>query len=284
MSKRVWVQGPIAIDTVVYVEKFPTPGTFMNSTRTEERTGGTSANVALGLCTTGVETNFVGYLGNDDNGKKLREVLDKSEIKHSIITEIDGPTSNALILIDDKAERTIISMTKPYLRELRMDNVPFSEGDVVAIILWREEFLNDLLRAESAGCLTVVGAAALVDANVSHAYLAIGSVSDIPSGVNPEDHLDRFDEIVLTDGLNGARYYSKKQKLQQSALKVDAIDVTGAGDAFISGYLAALANELDPSQCLLIATQWAASSVQINSSIPPAFDLVRKEWGIELPL
>jgi len=284
MSKRVWVQGPIAIDTVVYVEKFPTPGTFMNSTRTEERTGGTSANVALGLCTTAVETNFVGYLGNDINGKKLREVLDKSEIKHSIITEIDGPTSNALILIDDKAERTIISMTKPYLRELRMDNVPFSEGDVVAIILWREEFLNDLLRAESAGCLTVVGAAALVDANVSHAYLAIGSVSDIPSGVNPEDHLDRFDEIVLTDGLNGARYYSKKQMLQQSALKVDAIDVTGAGDAFISGYLAALANELEPSQCLLIATQWAASSVQINSSIPPAFDLVRKEWGIELPL
>jgi len=284
MSKRVWVQGPIAIDTVVYVEKFPTPGTFMNSIRTVERTGGTSANVALGLCTTGVETNFVGYLGNDDNGKKLRKVLDKSEIKSSIITEIDGPTSNALVLIDDKAERTIISMTKPYLRELRMDNVPFSEGDIVAIILWREEFLNDLLRAETSGCLTVVGAAALVDANVSHAHLAIGSVSDIPSGVNPEDHLDRFDEIVLTDGLNGARYYSKKQKLEQSALKVDAIDVTGAGDAFISGYLAALANELDPSQCLLIATQWAASSVQINSSIPPAFDLVRKEWGIELPL
>jgi sugar/nucleoside kinase (ribokinase family) len=284
MSKRVWVQGPIAIDTVVYVEKFPTPGTFMNSIRTVERTGGTSANVALGLCTTGVETNFVGYLGNDDNGKKLREVLDKSEIKHSIITEIDGPTSNALILIDDKAERTIISMTKPYLRELRMDNVPFSKGDVVAIILWREEFLNDLLRAESSGCLTVVGAAALVDLKVSHAHLAIGSVSDIPSGVNPEDHLDRFDEIVLTNGLNGARYYSKKQKLQQSALKVDAIDVTGAGDAFISGYLAALANDLEPAHCLLIATRWAASSVQVNSSIPPAFDLVRKEWGIELPL
>lgn len=284
MSKRVWIQGPIAIDTVVYVEKFPTPGTFMNSIRTVERTGGTSANVALGLCTTGVETNFVGYLGNDNNGKKLREILDKSQIKHSIITEIDGSTSNALILIDDKAERTIISMTKPYLRELRMDNVPFSNGDIVAIILWREEFLNDLLRAESTGCLTVVGAAALVDPNVRHAHLAIGSVSDIPSGVNPEDHLDRFDEIVLTDGLNGARYYSKKRKLQHSALKVDAIDVTGAGDAFISGYLAALANELDPSQCLLIATQWAASSVQVNSSIPPAFDLVRKEWGIELPL
>ena len=284
MAKRVWVQGPIAIDTVVYLEKFPTPGTFMNSIKTVERTGGTSANVALGLCTTGVDTNFVGYLGNDDNGKKLREVLDKSQINSSIITEINGPTSHALILVDDNAERTIISMTTPYLRELRMDKVPFVNPDIVAFVLWREEFLGDLQRAEKSGCFTVVGASALVDAHVVHANMVLGSVSDIPSDVNPENHLDRFDEIVLTDGLNGARYYSKKQKLQQSALKVDAIDVTGAGDAFISGYLAALANELDPSQCLLIATQWAASSVQINSSIPPAFDLVRKEWGIELAL
>ena len=284
MAKRVWVQGPIAIDTVVYLEKFPTPGTFMNSTKTVERTGGTSANVALGLCTTGVETNFVGYLGNDDNGKKLREVLDESQINSSIITEINGPTSHALILVDDKAERTIISMTTPYLRELRMDSVPFANPDIVAFILWREEFIGDLQRAEKSGCFTVVGASALVDANVVHANLVLGSVSDIPSGINPEDHLDRFDEIVLTDGLNGSHFYSKTQKLHQSAMSVQAVDVTGAGDAFISGYLAGLANQLDPAKCLLLASQWAASSVQVNSSIPPAFELVREEWGIELPL
>lgn len=281
MTKTVWVQGPIAIDTVIYLEKFPAPGTFMNSIKMEERTGGTSANVALGLCTTGVETNFVGYLGKDLNGQKLREVLDKSEIRHSIITEIDGPTSNALILIDNKAERTIISMTQPYLRELRMDNVPFANPDIVAFILWREEFLVDLLRAENSGCLTVVGASALVDINVPHANLVLGSVSDIPMGINPGDHLDRFDEIVLTNGLKGADYYSKNQKLHQPAFNVQTVDVTGAGDAFISGYLTGLAHELEASKCLLIASQWAASSVQFNSSIPPTFDLVRKEWGIE---
>ena len=268
----------------MYLDKFPSPGTFMNSIRTEERTGGTSANVALGLCTTEVETNFVGYLGNDDNGKKLREVIDKSRIRNSVITEIDGPTSHALILVDDKAERTIISMTTPYLRELRMDNVAFNDPDIVAFILWREEFLNDLQRAEKSGCLTVVGAAALMDNKVLHANLAIGSVSDIPSGVNPEDHLNRFDEIVITDGLSGARFYSKNQYLHQDAFDVQAVDVTGAGDAFIAGYLAALANQLDPASSLLLASQWAASSVQVNSSIPPAFDLVRKEWGIELPI
>ncbi len=284
MVKRVWVQGPIAIDTVVYLEKFPTPGSFMNSIKTIERTGGTSANVALGLCTTGVETNFVGYLGNDDNGKKLREVLNKSQINSSIITEIDGPTSHALILVDEKAERTIISMTTPYLRELRMDNVPFATPDIVAFILWREEFLGDLQRAEESDCFTVVGASALADAQVKHAHLVLGSVSDIPSSVNPKDHLDRFDAIVLTDGLNGARYYSKEEELHQTAFEVQAVDATGAGDAFICGYLTGLANGLEATKCLLIAAQWAASSVQVNSSIPPAFDHVRKEWGIELGL
>lgn len=284
MVKRVWVQGPIAIDTVVYLEKFPTPGSFMNSIKTIERTGGTSANVALGLCTTGVETNFVGYLGNDDNGKKLREVLNKSQINSSIITEIDGPTSHALILVDEKAERTIISMTTPYLRELRMDNVPFATPDIVAFILWREEFLGDLQRAEESDCFTVVGASALADAQVKHAHLVLGSVSDIPSSVNPKDHLDRFDAIVLTDGLNGARYYSKEEELHQTAFEVQAVDATGAGDAFICGYLTGLANGLEATKCLLIAAQWAASSVQVNASIPPAFDLVRKEWGIELGL
>ena len=284
MAKRVWIQGPIAIDTVVYIDKFPTPGSFINSLKTIERTGGTSANVALGLCTTSVDTNFVGYLGNDDNGKKLRKVLNESQISSSIITEIDGPTSHALILVDNKAERTIISMTTPYLRELRMDNVPFVRPDIVAFILWREEFLGDLNRAKSLGCFTVVGASALVDENILHADLVLGSVSDIPSGVNPRDHLERFDAIVLTDGLNGARCYSKKEELHQAAFEVSAIDVTGAGDAFICGYLAGLANELSTEECLLIASQWAASSVQVNSSIPPAFDLVREEWGIESAL
>ena len=59
MARKVWVQGPIAIDSVVYLSQFPVPGSFMNSLRTEERTGGSSANVALGLCTASVETGLV---------------------------------------------------------------------------------------------------------------------------------------------------------------------------------------------------------------------------------
>ena len=281
MARKVWVHGPIALDTVVHVSKFPTPGSFMNSLRTEQRTGGTSANVALGLSTTSVETGFVSYLGNDEIGRQLLNVLEQSAIKDLVITYFEDKTSQTLILVDENFERTIISMTTPHLRELRMDNVPLNVGDIVAFILWREEFFADLQRAQAAGCLTVIGASALSDPAVAHADLLIGSKNDFSSELNPLDHLDRFTTIVLTDGINGSVAYNGNNEIRQPAYEVDVKDTTGAGDAFISGYLAGIAHGLNISQSLEIATKWAASSVQLHSSIPPAFEVVKEQWGLD---
>ena len=281
MARKVWVHGPIALDTVVHVSKFPTPGSFMNSLRTEQRTGGTSANVALGLSTTSVETGFVSYLGNDEIGRQLLNVLEQSAIKDLVITYFEDKTSQTLILVDENFERTIISMTTPHLRELRMDNVPLNVGDIVAFILWREEFFADLQRAQAAGCLTVIGASALSDPAVAHADLLIGSKNDFSSELNPLDHLDRFTTIVLTDGINGSVAYNGNNEIRQPAYEVDVKDTTGAGDAFISGYLAGIAHGLNISQSLEVATKWAASSVQLHSSIPPAFEVVKEQWGLD---
>ena len=282
MAKKVWVHGPISLDTVVYLSEFPNPGSFMNAIRTEQRTGGTAANVALGLSTASVETGFISYLGKDEIGKQLLNVLEQSHIRDLMITYIDDKSNHALVLVDGKSERTIIAMATPHLRELRMDDVAVQPGEIVAFILWREEFLNDLHRAQSAGCFTVVGAGALADPAVDHADLLIGSRNDFPSELNPEEHLDRFITIVLTDGINGAALYSGDTKINQPTFKVDVKDTTGAGDAFIAGFLAGIAHELNPTQSLEIAAQWAASSVQFNSSIPPAFEVVKVQWGIDL--
>jgi sugar/nucleoside kinase (ribokinase family) len=253
----------------------------MNSLRTEQRTGGTSANIALGLSTTSVETGFVSYLGNDKIGRQLLSVLEQSAIKDLVITYFEDKTSQTLILVDENFERTIISMTTPHLRELRMDNVPLNVGDIVAFILWREEFFADLQRAQAAGCLTVIGASALADPAVGHADLLIGSKNDFSSELNPLDHLDRFTTIVLTDGTNGSVAYNGNNEIRQPAYEVDVKDTTGAGDAFISGYLAGIAHGLDISQSLEVATKWAASSVQLHSSIPPAFEVVKEQWGLD---
>jgi sugar/nucleoside kinase (ribokinase family) len=224
----------------------------------------------------------VSYLGNDEIGKQLLKVLEQSQIKDLVITHFDDKTNHALVLVDEKSERTIISMTTPHLRELRMDNVPIKAGEIVAFILWREEFLADLLRAQAAGCFTVVGAGALADSSVTRADLAIGSRNDFPLEINPLDHLDRFASIVLTEGMQGAVLYSGGNEVRQPAFEVEVKDTTGAGDAFIAGYLAGIAHELSTTQLLEIAAKWAASAVQSESSVPPAFEVVKQQWGIDL--
>jgi sugar/nucleoside kinase (ribokinase family) len=163
-----------------------------------------------------------------------------------------------------------------------MDNVGFKTGDVVAFILWREEFLGDLVRAQVAGCFTVVGGGALADPSVTHADLLIGSRNDFSSQLNPLDNLNRFTTIVLTDGINGSVAYSGSNEFKQPAYEIEVKDTTGAGDAFIAGYLAGIAHDLNPAQCLEIAAKWAASAVQVNTSIPPAFEVVKAQWGIDL--
>jgi sugar/nucleoside kinase (ribokinase family) len=132
------------------------------------------------------------------------------------------------------------------------------------------------------GCFTVVGAGALADSSVTHADLAIGSRNDFPAEINPLDQLDRFASIVLTDGMQGAVLFSGGNEIRQPSYNVKVKDTTGAGDAFIAGYLAGIAHELSASQSLEIAAKWAASAVQSESSVPPAFEVVKEQWGIDL--
>jgi sugar/nucleoside kinase (ribokinase family) len=279
MTPRVWIQGPIAIDTVLYLPRFPKAGSFMQSTSMEERTGGTSANVALGLSSTRIETGFVGYLGNDENGRTLRKVLDDSDIDHVVITEIDGPTSHVLILIDDNSERTIIGVTPSHLRSLRMDNVPLEKGDIVVFVLWREEFLDDLLRAQESGCICVLGAAALDDPRIKRADLVIGSHSDFSTNTDVASQRERFERIVITHGIEGAVEHNQKEILTQSSFPANAVDATGAGDSFLAGYLTGYTWGRSSEESLRMGAQWAASAVELPSSIPPSWKSVKEKWG-----
>lgn len=263
----------------MYLPSFPLPGSFLQSTSVEDRVGGTSANVALGLSSTGIETGFVGYLGNDEHGRKLRKVLDESKIEHLIITQIDGPTSHVLILIDNNSERTIIGMTPSHLCSLKMDNVPIRRGDIVVFVLWRAEFFDDLVRARELGCICVLGAAALDDKRIQNADLVIGSHSDFTSSLDVAAQLKRFDRIVITHGLEGAVEYNQNGILNQPSFPAIPLDATGAGDSFLAGYLAGYAWGLSSEESLTMGAQWAASAVEIASSIPPSWKSVQAKWS-----
>jgi D-beta-D-heptose 7-phosphate kinase/D-beta-D-heptose 1-phosphate adenosyltransferase len=73
--------------------------------------------------------------------------------------------------------------------------------------------------------------------------------------------------LVVKLGADGAILYRDGQVFREPAIKASAVDVTGAGDAFLAAL--ALAGVDEPATALRIANAWAGYSVEIHGTIPP---------------
>jgi sugar/nucleoside kinase (ribokinase family) len=278
---RIWIVGVIAWDTVLHVGSFPVPGGFTPKLRRLERPGGSAANVAQAVATADIEAGFVTVLGRDAIGAQLHQALRTSEISHLHIRWVDGESNHSLVLVDQEGDRTIIALAGDELDSIHLDDVPLRPGDIVVFVVWEESFLPDLERATAAGCITVVGLGALLDDRVRRADVAFGSHVDVPSGTDPAKHLDRFDRVVMTSGADGADQFSAGGVLHQPAFPAQVVDTTGAGDAFLAGYLATYAHGLqDGAEALKNGARWASTMVSMRASVPPPWSAV---VGVESP-
>lgn len=268
MSSRVWIVGPVAVDTVAYLKKLPSAGSFTRPERLVERIGGSSANVAIALAATGVETGFISYIGNDANGQKIRENLSASKIKHLHLQEVDGQSNHALVMIDSSKDRTIVALTDSHLDELTLSNIAFESTDIVVFSLWRPFFFDHLRLVQSLGCRTIVGLEALKDLRIEGVECAIGSESEL-GGEAPTKHLNRFQRIVVTRGASGADDYQGREVFHQEAIAGKVIDTTGAGDSFLAGFLAILARgDGEIGTDLAYGARWAAATISREGSQP----------------
>jgi sugar/nucleoside kinase (ribokinase family)/ADP-ribosylglycohydrolase len=261
-SCAVWVVGPVAWDSVQY-----------HGGATIERPGGTGANVAIALASTGTAVNFVSYLGDDELSHKLDEHLKSSDIATLYTPVIPGPVSHVAIPIDEKGERTIVVIADDKLDQVSLDGLPIKADDIVAFVIWRDNFVKDLEFAQKAGAITVVGSAALTDAQVLHADYLIGSREDFSGSYSVEKALTRFTHVVVTNGAEGATFYSSEGPLFQPAEEAEVVDTTGAGDAFLSALLHYLViNKTIDSKAMALAAHWSALTVSSQGSIPPRFE------------
>jgi sugar/nucleoside kinase (ribokinase family) len=155
------------------------------------------------------------------------------------------------------------------MHHITAQDAPLEPGDIVVFVVWSNHFLPDLDRARARGCTTVVGLTALENPSVT-ADIAFGSRSDLIGDVDPKDHLTRFGRIVMTSGSKGAVQMDGQRELRQPAIPTDVVDTTGAGDAFLAGYLAMYARGfVDGPEALDAGARWAALMVSHQGSIPP---------------
>lgn len=271
----MWVVGAIAWDTVLHVDTYPAPGGFTRAKRKIERPGGSAANVAQALASSGVEVGFVTVLGSDERGQRLHRTLADSHVAHLAVQWVDGETEHVIVLVHDGGDRTILGLTPDRAAQVDLTDVPLEPEDVVVFVVWDPGYLPALDFAQAVGCTTVVGLGAIEDPRVGHADIAFGSHADIRPDTDLDAVLHRFDRVVMTHGARGARQHDRRHPLSQEAAAAEVVDTTGAGDAFLAGYLTAYARGLEDGRIgLELGSLWAGAMVATEASIPPPWGSV----------
>ncbi|WP_227367638.1 carbohydrate kinase family protein [Halomonas sp. M20] len=236
--------------------------------------GGAPANVAVACARLGVPSRFLGMLGADHFGDFLaRELAVHGVDTSGVVRTKDARTALAFVSRDADGERTFDFYRPPAADLLyRVEHLPAGVFDTPAILHLCSNSLTEAAIADTtmslaamaqrAECLVSVDAnlrhnlwadertdTALVTRLLDHAHLIKLSQDELDylRGDHPEDAWlsERLAAgvrlIVITDGANEIEARGAELAFHVTPPKVQAIDTTAGGDAFIGGLLAMLA-------------------------------------------
>jgi len=260
--------GEILIDLLAQPPASPeTPRAFL------QYAGGAPANVAVAAAKLGASSHFAGMVGRDMFGDFLVESLVEAGVQTDCIVRTDAAkTALAFVALDAHGERSF-SFYRPPAADLlfRSEHFAASTFDRTACFHACSNSLTEPAIAEAtfAGMdrARAAGAVVSLDLNLRPALW--------PAGVDPTpwlwQALERADLIklsreeldylaqplgadgdaqvlkrllaaqarwvIVTDGAGALRWYTRDQQGEVPSFRVQAVDTTAAGDAFVGGVL-----------------------------------------------
>ena len=261
---NIIVVGSLNADLVVRTPRFPQPGETISGEDLLIIPGGKGANQAVAAARQGASTAMVGRVGNDSFGPELIENLKQNNVDTShVLTDEQAATGTAIIVVDATGQNSIVLSPGGNGRVTPEDvnDVPF--GDYKLLLLQLEIPVEAVLaaaqRAKESGLRVLLNPAParslpeellslpdfLVPNESELSLLTNQPVNDIASAENAaKSLLERgVQNVIVTLGANGALIVNKDITKHVPSFKVDVVDTTAAGDAFIGGFASALLQE-----------------------------------------
>ena len=250
--------------------------------------GGSGANTAAWLTSMGIETHFVGRVGDDVFGEALAGGLKKLGVVAHLARDPCLATGKVFVLVDGAGERTMITdrgagealapddLPEALFRagHLHLSGYMFSGGSrretaLRALHLAREAGMSASVDPSSVPLLEAIGPERflywtrgmdLCFPNLEEGMLLTGS--EDPDRVARE-LLSFYSSVVLKLGPGGALYASADGNLVRlSAAPARVVDTTGAGDALCAGFLASRLSGAPPGEALRRGVELAARAVE----------------------
>ncbi|WP_263262113.1 fructoselysine 6-kinase [Pseudomonas sp. RIT-PI-S] len=233
--------------------------------------GGNAVNVAVYSTRYGMRPAYVGWVGSDAYGQQLQGELAAKGVDVSHVHRRPGLTAQTIVELRGN-DRVLGDYTEGVMADFRL-----SEADLA----WLGQF--DLIHAGIWGHVDPYLAALKAQGKLisfdfadkwssplwqtlpaSLAYAFASAPADTPElrGRLREVVQMGADAAVATLGEHGSLAYDGQRFHHQSALPVEIVDTMGAGDAFIAGFLCAVARGLGIAPAMAQGAAGAALTLQ----------------------
>ncbi|NHJ33681.1 MAG: ribokinase [Asgard group archaeon] len=299
MRPKIVVLGSLHTDLTIKVKTLPRIGESILGESFKKSPGGKGANQAVAAVKLGADVTLIGRVGADLFGKELIKNLMENGIDTKYIIEDRGIfTGIALIMVDEKGNNILAVASGADMRN-RIEDIDQVEeiirsADILltqleiplpivehAIKIAFNEGVKVLLNPAPAQKLSkeLLEKVYVVIPNENEAeILSNGEIKDLHSSKKCAEKLleSGIENVVLTLGKNGVIVATKEDTVHLKGLKVNAVDTTGAGDAFCGALAVALScgKELkDAAQYANYAGALATTKIGAQEALPTKEEL-----------
>ena len=304
--------GSLNVDVTGYAPHLPVHGETTKGTAIRVSPGGKGNNQMTAAHRAGSEVYIIGHRGNDMMGQIMaRHYATEGMSEKYVCVDPEVETAGALIEIDetDGQNRIIVALSaNEHVDRARVLAAEADFSDCDAVLTQFETTIEAVLASKELAAKHgkpfilnpapyvpvpegLFNGVDLVTPNETEAEQFTGVKVDTVEDCRKA--ASRFFEmgvksVVITLGVRGAYFTDGREEIFVPALKVKAVETTGAGDAFNGGLATAIAEGLPMETALRFATCTAAISVTrlgSSQSMPSRQEieaLLEKEFGVKL--
>jgi len=248
------VVGSINLDMVATAPRLPAAGETVTGATLARHPGGKGANQALAAEKLGAEVCLIGRVGDDAMAGEALALLEDFGVDLSgVESDLAAPTGVALIAVDPVGENQIVvaaganHLVTPEQLPARIENAL-----IVQLELPISTVEAAVGRATGFVCVNLAPAAPVSDRLLRRADLIV--VNETEAAFYGEMLHHGGGRVVVTLGAKGAALYHGGVEIARAAPpKVEAVDATGAGDAFVGAITVALLEGMQPEEALRFA-------------------------------
>jgi ribokinase len=269
---RITVVGSINLDFVARAPHLPAPGETVTGAALSRHPGGKGANQALAAEKLGAEVCLIGRVGNDALAGEALALMEEYGVDLSgVEVDIAAPTGVALITVDPAGENQItVAAGANHLVTPEQLPQRIEGALIVQLELPIETVEAAVGRATGFVCANLAPAAPVSELLLRRADLIV--VNETEAAFYGDGLHRGGGRVVVTKGARGAAMYQRGVEMAWATPPtVEAVDATGAGDAFVGAIVTALLEGMAPDAALRFACAAgavAATRPGAQSSLP----------------